>query len=152
MAEIIFIVIEDTAFTLDSNGEYMGKMMIWGRLTEVFLEFEGEKEEVTDSVMEKINWLNTNREKVVDAFMAENDHYIEVVNEMIAQGDFDADQKINEDDFRKALFVHNVSFFLNGRNSEFFLDLDSDPDYLLGHLAAMEINSAYEVEFGGLNG
>ena len=152
MAETIFIVIEDTAFTLDSNGEYMGKMMIWGRLTEVFLEFEGEKEEVTDSVMEKINWLNTNREKVVDAFMAENDHYIEVVNEMIAQGDFDADQKINEDDFRKALFVHNVSFFLNGRNSEFSLDLDSDPDYLLGHLAAMEINSAYEVEFGGLNG
>ena len=150
MAETIFI--EDTAFTLDSNGEYMGKMMIWGRLTEVFLEFEGEKEEVTDSVMEKINWLNTNREKVVDAFMAENDHYIEVVNEMIAQGDFDANQKINEDDFRKALFVHNVSFFLNGRNSEFSLDLDSDPDYLLGHLAAMEINSAYEVEFGGLNG
>ncbi len=150
MAETIFI--EDTAFTLDSNGEYMGKMMIWGRLTEVFLEFEGEKEEVTDSVMEKINWLNANREKVVGAFMVENDHYIEVVNEMIAQGDFDADQKINEDDFRKALFVHNVSFFLNGRNSEFSLDLDSDPDYLLGHLAAMEINSAYEVEFGGLNG
>lgn len=30
MAETIFIVIEDTAFTLDSNGEYMGKMMIWG--------------------------------------------------------------------------------------------------------------------------
>ena len=150
MAETIFI--EDTAFTLDSNGEYMGKMMIWGRLTEVFLEFEGEKEEVTDSVMEKINWLNANREKVVGAFMVENDHYIEVVNEMIAQGDFDADQKINEDDFRKALFVHNVSFFLNGRNSEFSLDLDSNPDYLLGHLAAMEINSAYEVECGGLNG
>ena len=150
MAETIFI--EDTAFTLDSNGEYVGKMMIWGRLTEVFLEFEGEKEEVTDSVMEKINWLNANREKVVDAFMVENDHYIEVVNEMIAQGDFDANQKINEDDFRKALFVHNVSFFLNGRNSEFSLDLDSDPDYLLGHLAAMEINSVYEVEFGGLNG
>ena len=150
MAETI--VIEETAFTLDSNGEYMGKMMIWGRLTEVFLEFEGDEKKVTDSVMEKINWLNTNREKVVDAFMVENDHYIEVVNEMIAQGDFDADQKINEDDFRKALFVHNVSFFLNGRNSEFSLDLDSDPDYLLGHLAAMEINSAYEVEFGGLNG
>ena len=150
MAETIFI--EDTAFTLDSNGEYIGKMMIWGRLTEVFLEFEGNEEKVTDSIMEKINWLNANREKVVDAFMAENDHYIEVVNEMIAQGDFDADQKINEDDFRKALFVHNVSFFLNGRNSEFSLDLDSDPDYLLGHLAAMEINSAYEVEFGGLNG
>ena len=150
MAETI--VIEETAFTLDSNGEYVGKVMIWERLTEVFLEFEGNEEKVTDSIMEKINWLNANREKVVDAFMAENDHYIEVVNEMIAQGDFDAEQKISEDDFRKALFVHNVSFFLNGRNSEFSLDLDSDPDYLLGHLAAMEINSAYEVEFGGLNG
>lgn len=150
MAETI--VIGETAFTLDSNGEYVGKMMIWGRLTEVFLEFEGDGEKVTDSIMEKINWLNANKEKVVDAFMAENDHYIEVVNGMIAQGDFDAEQKISEDDFRKALFVHNVSFFLNGRNSEFSLDLDSDPDYLLGHLAAMEINSAYEVEFGGLNG
>ena len=146
------IVIEETAFTLDSNGEYAGTMMIWGRLTEVFLEFEGDEEKVTDSVMEKINWLNANREKVVDAFMAENNHYIEVVNEMIAQGDFDAEQKISEDDFRKALFVHNVSFFLNGRNSELSLDLDANPDYLLGHLAAMEINSAYEVECGGLNG
>ena len=146
------ILIGENEFTVDDNGEYMGKMMIWGRVTDVFLTLEEKTEEDSDRVLEKINWLNANREKVVDAFMAENDHYIEVVNEMIAQGDFDAEQKISEDDFKKALFVHNVSLFLNGRNSEFSLDLDSDPDYLLGHLAAMEINSAYEVEFGGLNG
>ena len=146
------ILIGENEFTVDDNGEYTGKMMIWGRVTDVFLTLEEKTEEDSDRVLEKINWLNANREKVVDAFMAENDHYVEVVNEMIAQGDFDAEQKISEDDFKKALFVHNVSFFLNGRNSEFSLDLDSDPDYLLGHLAEMEINGAYEVECGGLNG
>ena len=42
--------------------------------------------------------------------------------------------------------------FLRGRNSEFSLDLDAEPDYLLGHLACMEIDSNYEVECGGING
>ena len=32
------------------------------------------------------------------------------------------------------------------------LDLDAEPDYLMGHLACMEIDSEYGVECGGING
>ena len=48
--------------------------------------------------------------------------------------------------------MDNVFILLRGRNSDFTLDLYAQPDYLLGHLGNMEIDSRYEVEFGGLNG
>jgi len=67
------ILIGENEFTVDDNGEYMGKMMIWGRVTDVFLTLEEKTEEDSDRVLEKINWLNANREKVVDAFMADYD-------------------------------------------------------------------------------
>ena len=89
---------------------------------------------------------------VVDAFMEENDHFVDVINEMIESRDFDVDEQISQEDFEDALFVNNVLIFLRGRNSEFSLDLDAEPDYLLGHLACMEIDSNYEVECGGING
>ena len=58
------ILIGENEFTVDDNGEYMGKMMIWGRVTDVFLTLEEKTEEDSDRVLEKINWLNANREKV----------------------------------------------------------------------------------------
>ena len=84
--------------------------------------------------------------------MEENDHYVDVVNEMIACGDFKADGPISADDFVNALFVNNVTIWVKGADTDFALDLDAEPDYLLGHLAYMEIDSQYHVEFGGLNG
>ena len=42
--------------------------------------------------------------------------------------------------------------YVKGRETDFMLDLDADPDYLMGHLACMEIDSAYGVECGGMNG
>lgn len=32
------------------------------------------------------------------------------------------------------------------------IDLDSESDYLFGHLATLEIDEEYNIEFGGLNG
>lgn len=84
--------------------------------------------------------------------MEANDHYVDVVNEMIDCGDFKADGPISADDFVNALFVDNVTIWVKGVDTDFALDLDAEPDYLLGHLAFMEIDSQYHVEFGGLNG
>lgn len=39
-----------------------------------------------------------------------------------------------------------------GEGADFSFDLDAEPDYLLGHLAFMEVDREYEVEFSGLNG
>ena len=146
------IMIGENEFVLDESGDYVGKMTVWGRETDIFLDIDVNESTVTDVVNEKINWLNENSDVVVDAFMEENDHYVDVINEMIESGDFDADEQISQEDFEDALFVNNVLIFLRGRNSEFSLDLDAEPDYLLGHLACMEIDSDYEVECGGING
>lgn len=146
------IMIGENEFVLDESGDYAGKMTVWGRETDIFLDIDVNESTVTDVVNEKINWLNENRDVVVDAFMEENDHYVDVINEMIESGDFDADEQISQEDFEDALFVNNVLIFLRGRNSEFSLDLDAEPDYLLGHLACMEIDSNYEVECCGING
>lgn len=49
-------------------------------------------------------------------------------------------------------FINNVSLFLDEKDWSIMLDLEAEPDYLLGHLACIEIDSDYEIEFGGLNG
>ena len=60
--------------------------------------------------------------------------------------------KISEDEFVKALFVNNVTVFVNGIETGFYIDLDAEPDYFMGHLACMEIDCQYRIEAGGLNG
>ena len=148
------MMIGSTEFTFDKGcGEYVGKLQVWGRETDVFLNTEHvEGDEVDKIVSEKISWIAHNKEKIVKAFMEENDYCVDVVNEMIACGDFKADGPISADDFVNALFVNNVTIWVKGVDTDFALDLDAEPDYLLGHLAYMEIDSQYHVECGGLNG
>ncbi|MGP1504206.1 MAG: hypothetical protein ACTTIR_01105 [Eggerthia catenaformis] len=146
------ILIEGNEFVLDKNGDYIGELIVWRRKTKVFLDLDENTDDVMDKASEKIKWLNNNRKSIINAFVEENDHLVDIVNNMIKNGGFKADKQISMDDFKSSLFVNNVCIYIRGRNSEFTLDLDAHPDYLFGHLACMEINSQYEVEFGGLNG
>ena len=143
-----------TEFTFDKGcGEYVGKLQVWGRETDVYLDTEhAEGDDIDKIVTGKINWIERNKEKIMEAFMEANDHYVDVVNDMIDCGDFKADGPISADDFVNALFVNNVTIWVKGVDTDFALDLDAKPDYLLGHLAFMEIDNQYHVEFGGLNG
>ena len=148
------MMVGSTEFTFDKDcGEYVGKLQVWGRETDAFLNTEhAEGDDVDKIVSEKINWIAHNKEKIVKTFMEANDHYVDVVNEMIACGDIKADGPISADDFVNALFVNNVTIWVKGMDTDFALDLDAEPDYLFGHLAYMEIDSQYHVECGGLNG
>lgn len=121
------------------------KMNVWGKDTDIVLETEDQSDEVIDNFIEKIAWLNDNKAAVLDVFIDENYDFIEFVNE-------EYNMEMTEIDFRDALFVENVYIFINGRNSEFSFDLDTEPDYLCGHLANMIISGKYEIEFGGMNG
>ena len=136
------ILIGKNEFTLGTDGDYVGVMDIWGKDTKVFLDIKEDQDGVIDTVVEKM----------IDVFMEDNYQYVDVINDMIEKGTFRAYAPISENDFREALVIDNVCIFIRGRNSEFTLDLDAQPDYLLGHLGNMEIDSRYEVEFGGLNG
>ena len=148
------MVIGATEFTFDKScGEYVGKLQVWGRETDVYLDTEhAEGDDIDKIVTEKINWIERNKEKIMEAFMEANDHYVDVVNDMIDCGDFKADGPISADDFVNALFVNNVTIWVKGVDTDFALDLDAGPDYSPGYLAFMEIDNQYHVEFGGLNG
>ena len=146
------ILIGNIEFVLDDSGDYMGKMDVWGKETDILLEIKADEKDVEDIVFEKINWLNNNRDKIIDTFMEENDYFIENINDMIESGDFTADREITEKDFIESLFVNNVVIYIKGSETDFMLDLDAEPDYLFGHLACMEIDSKYRVECGGING
>lgn len=140
------ITIEGNKFILEEDGvycgAYLGKMNVWGKDTDIVLETEDQSDEVIDNFIEKIAWLNDNKAAVLDVFIDENYDFIEFVNE-------EYNMEMTEIDFRDALFVENVYIFINGRNSEFSFDLDTEPDYLCGHLANMIISGKYEIELGG---
>ncbi|MDO4773336.1 MAG: hypothetical protein Q4A72_07255 [Bacillota bacterium] len=144
------ITILGNPFRLEEDS-YVGRLTIWGRETDVFIETEG-GEECEKFIRSRIDWLNANRDEIITPFMEENDHMVEIVNEMIAKGDFKADAPITEQEFEDALLVRYLSIIERGEETEFTLDLDAEPDYLLGHLGYMEIDSEYEVEFSGMNG
>ena len=72
--------------------------------------------------------------------------------EMIEDGTLEADGKISEDEFVKALFVNNVTIFVNGSETGFYIDLDAEPDYFMGHLVCIEVDCKYKIEVGGFNG
>lgn len=146
------IIIGNKEFVLDEIGYYIGKMDVWEKETDIFLEIKANEKDVDDIVFEKINWLNKNKSKIIDTFMEENDYFIENINDMIKSGDFTADREITEKDFIESLFVNNVTIYVKGSETDFMLDLDAAPDYLMGHLACMEIDSEYGVECGGMNG
>ena len=59
---------------------------------------------------------------------------------------------ISEEEFVKALFVNNVTVFVNGSETGFYIDLDAEPDYFMGHLVCIEVDCKYKVEVGGFNG
>ena len=146
------IIICNKEFVLDEIGYYIGKMNVWEKETDIFLEIKANEKDVDDIVFEKINLLNKNKSMIIDTFMEENDYFIENINDMIESGDFIADREITEKDFIESLFVNNVVIFVKGSETDFMLDLDVEPDYLFGHLACMEIDSKYRVECGGING
>lgn len=66
--------------------------------------------------------------------MEENDHFVDAINEMINNKEFKSAHEITELDFIDALFINNVLLTLN-EESSITIDLEEQPDYLLGHLA-----------------
>ena len=147
------MILGNTEFVFDRKlGFHVGEWIVWDRKAKILLEFQSTEGNIGDIVFEKINWINAHRELIIQSFLEENDDYIDTVNEMIEDGALEVDGKISEDEFVKALFVNNVTVFVNGIETGFYIDLDAEPDYFMGHLACMEIDCQYRIEAGGLNG
>ena len=147
------IILGNTEFVFDRKlGFHVGEWTVWDRKTKILLEFQSTEGNIGDIVLEKVNWVNDHKDTIIRAFLDENDDCIDVVNEMIEDGTLEADGKISEDEFVKALFVNNVTVFVNGSETGFYIDLDAEPDYFMGHLVCIEVDCKYKIEVGGFNG
>ena len=147
------MILGNTEFVFDHKlGFHVGEWTVWDRKTKVLLEFQSTEGNIGDIVLEKVNWVNDHKDTIIRAFLDENDDCIDVVNEMIEDGTLEADGKISEDEFVKALFVNNVTVFVNGSETGFYIDLDAEPDYFMGHLVYIEVDCKYKIEVGGFNG
>lgn len=150
------LVIQDVEFVYDNEYEtYTNEMSIWQKQVPVYIDIQyssDSNEEVVRLVQEKINWLNENKILIIDEFMEENGHYVDFVNEMIEKGKFKAETKITDIDFRNSIYINSVSLNIKGEDTNFTVDLVTQPDYLFGHCATMEVDSEYTVENGGING
>ena len=147
------MILGNTEFVFDRKlGFHVGEWTVWDRKTKILLEFQSTEGNIGDIVLEKVNWVNDHKDTIIRAFLEENDDCIDAVNEMIEDGTLEADGKISEDEFVKALFVNNVTVFINGSETGFYIDLDAEPDYFMGHLVCIEVDCKYKVEVGGFNG
>ena len=118
------IILGNTEFVFDRKlGFHVGEWTVWDRKTKILLEFQSTEGNIGDIVLEKVNWVNDHKDTIIRAFLDENDDCIDVVNEMIEDGTLEADGKISEDEFVKALFVNNVTIFVNGSETGFYMCL-----------------------------
>ena len=92
------IILGNTEFVFDRRlGFHVGELIVWGRKTKILLEFQSTEGNIGDIILEKVNWVNDNKDTIIRAFLDENDDCIGVVNEMIEDGTLEADGKISEE-------------------------------------------------------
>lgn len=143
------LVIDNKWFYLIGENEFERKLTILGKEAFVFIDDFEEVEDLDSFVKEKIDWINGNKKEIIDSFMLENNHYVDVANEEIEKRESKVEPKITYKDFVDALFINNAN--INLLDSGFMIDLDVEPDYLFGHLASMEIDKEFNIDFVGLN-
>ena len=110
---------------------------------------------VTEAVTAALDAIEAKEKKVNSFVTVDREGALkraEEVQKMIDDGTLEADGKISEDEFVKALFVNNVTIFVNGSETGFYIDLDAEPDYFMGHLVCIEVDCKYKIEVGGFNG
>lgn len=60
---------------------------------------------------------------------------------------------LTEEDFSNSLYITYINFYVEDeKNISCNFDLDSEPDYLFGHLANIEIDEDNEILMSGING
>ena len=126
------ITLGNTEFVFDRKlGFPVGEWTVWERKTKILLEFQSTEGNMGEIVFERVNWVNDHKDTIIRAFLEENDDCIDAVNEMIEDGTLEADGRISEEEFVKVLFVNNVTVFVNGSETGFYIDLDAEPDYFM---------------------
>lgn len=141
-------------FITENQTEYQALFTFWQKQeAEIVVRFdakrhftEEEKQEVFKQVATKVQWLEGNKEVVLQ-FLLKN----EEVRELFEVAQEDLEEEITDEQFREAVYLHNL-YCEVGEDLVCTFDVDTDPDYFLGHLVNIRLDDNYRLSLETISG
>lgn len=141
-------------FTTENQIEYQAFFTFWHKKeAEIVVRFdakrhftEEEKQEVFKQVATKVQWLEDNKEAVLQ-FLLKN----EEVRELFEVAQEDLEEEITEEQFCEAVYLHNLYCEVSKEIACTF-DIDTAPDYFLGHLVNIKLDDSYHLSLETISG
>ena len=113
-------------------------------------------------IEEKLNWINKNRKLICKTFIEEESMFYGLNEDIEKQlskkekakiGNLEFSAPLTEKEFSNSLYITYINFYVEDeKNINCNFDLDSEPNYLFGHLANIEIDENNDILMSGING
>ena len=150
--------------------EFEAVAKIWNKFdTEIYIEFDEELEATKEEqkkyfqkIEEKIQWIESHKDLILDTFIEEEgmfDGLNDMIREKIAKNgiakfydDLVFEKEVSEGEFKNAIEVLSIDFYIDGEELTCTFDLTANPDYFFGHIATIELDEDNQIEMGGING
>ena len=141
-------------FITENQTEYQALFTFWQKQeAEIVVRFdakrhftEEEKQEVFKQVATKVQWLEGNKEAVLQ-FLLNN----EEVRELFEVAQEDLEEEITEEQFCEAVYFYDL-YCEVGKDLACTFDVDTDPDYFLGHLVNIRLDDNYRLSLETISG
>ncbi len=141
-------------FITENQTEYQALFTFWQKQeAEIVVRFdakrhftEEEKQEVFQQVATKVQWLEGNKETVLQ-FLLKN----EEVRELFEVAQEDLEEEITEEQFCEAVYFYDL-YCEVGEDLVCTFDVDTDPDYFLGHLVNIRLDDNYRLSLETISG
>lgn len=141
-------------FITENQTEYQALFTFWGdEESGVVVCFdakrhftEEEKQEVFRQVATKVQWLEDNKETVLQ-FLLKN----EEVRELFEVAQEDLEEEITDEQFCEAVYFYDL-YCEVGENLVCTFDVNTDPDYFLGHLVNIRLDDNYRLSLETISG
>ena len=141
-------------FIAENQTEYQAFFTFWGEEeSEIEICFdakrhftEEEKQEVFKQVATKIQWLEQHKDTVLQ-FLLKN----EEVRELFEVAQEDLEEEITQEQFCEAVYFYDL-YCEVGEDLVCTFDVDTDPDYFLGHLVNIRLDDNYQLYLETISG
>lgn len=155
---------------VEDNFEISGLINLWNNdEVDISIEFNPDYTNNLDfyktslkQIEEKLNWIDKNKKLIVKTFIEEEGMFYGLNDEIEKElskkgkakiGNLEFSAPLSEEEFFNSLHIAYINFYINDeKNLSCNFDLDSEPDYLFGHLANIEIDEDNDILMGGING
>ena len=111
---------------------------------------EEEKQEVFQQVATKTQWLEQHKEAVLE-FLLKNEEVRELFEEAQEEREEEGEQAVSDEQFCEAVYLHNL-YCKVGKEIACTFDIDTAPDYFLGHLVNIKLDDSYHLSLETISG